>query len=236
MKICENCNEKHDGTYGRGRFCTEQCARSFSTKVKRNEINKKLSEKIKNLWEDGKYDSSRKKGITKIPRECVGCGSIFNIESWRPTKYCGLECAYKHKERRQKLSETTKKKYKEGKKVYGGKTKWFEVKTSNGIVKVQGTYEVRTCKILDKWKDVGKIKNWEYTNDRVSYTGSDGDDKTYLLDFKIFLDDESFYYIEVKGWERENDKLKWGSVIENGYNLEIWFIDDIKKYEMEFIV
>ena len=236
MKICETCGKNHNGNYGSGRFCDEKCARSFSTKNKRNDINKKLSQKTKKLWEEGVYDSSRKKGITKIPRKCVGCGDTFNVESWRPTKYCGLECAYQHKERRIKQSETTKQKYREGKLVYGGKTKWFKVETSIGLIKVQGTYEVRTCKLLDKWKDVGKIKNWEYTNDRVSYTDSNGDDKTYLLDFKIFLEDESFYYVEVKGWERENDKFKWDSVIKNGYRLEIWFIEDLKKYEMEFIV
>jgi len=34
---CENCGIEHDGSYGSGRFCSKQCAKSFSTK---NEINK----------------------------------------------------------------------------------------------------------------------------------------------------------------------------------------------------
>jgi len=45
--ICENCNLKHEGNYGSGRFCTEKCARGFSTKLKRNEINNKVSEVLK---------------------------------------------------------------------------------------------------------------------------------------------------------------------------------------------
>lgn len=32
MKICENCGNPHDGSYGSGRFCCQECARSFSSK------------------------------------------------------------------------------------------------------------------------------------------------------------------------------------------------------------
>jgi len=44
---CEKCNNDHDGTYGSGRFCSSHCARSSSTKDKREEINKKVSDKLK---------------------------------------------------------------------------------------------------------------------------------------------------------------------------------------------
>ena len=30
--ICENCSKEHEGNYGSGRFCSKECARSFSTK------------------------------------------------------------------------------------------------------------------------------------------------------------------------------------------------------------
>ena len=30
--ICENCGKEHDGNYGSGRFCSKECAKSFSTK------------------------------------------------------------------------------------------------------------------------------------------------------------------------------------------------------------
>lgn len=48
MKICENCKNEHDGFYGSGRFCSEKCSKSFSTKEKRKLINKKVSKKLKN--------------------------------------------------------------------------------------------------------------------------------------------------------------------------------------------
>ena len=46
---CENCKKEHDGTYGSGRFCSSKCARGFSTKEKRKEINDKVSEKLKGI-------------------------------------------------------------------------------------------------------------------------------------------------------------------------------------------
>lgn len=43
---CENCGKDHDGSYGSGRFCSNKCARGFSTKEKRDIINKKVSLKL----------------------------------------------------------------------------------------------------------------------------------------------------------------------------------------------
>ena len=44
---CEYCKKEHDGSYGSGRFCSNVCARGFSTSKNRNEINNKVSEKLK---------------------------------------------------------------------------------------------------------------------------------------------------------------------------------------------
>jgi Zn finger protein HypA/HybF involved in hydrogenase expression len=45
---CENCPKEYDIIiYGSGRFCSEKCARGFSTKSKRIEINQKVSTKLK---------------------------------------------------------------------------------------------------------------------------------------------------------------------------------------------
>lgn len=46
MKTCECCGVIHDGNYGSGRFCCIKCARAFSTKEKREEINQKVSVKM----------------------------------------------------------------------------------------------------------------------------------------------------------------------------------------------
>lgn len=44
---CEYCSKEQDGSYGSGRFCSQKCARGFSSKEKRQEINKKVSIKLK---------------------------------------------------------------------------------------------------------------------------------------------------------------------------------------------
>lgn|SRR5271157_5243205 len=47
MVNCERCGNLMDGGYGSGRFCSSKCARSFSSKEKRQEINQKVSKKLK---------------------------------------------------------------------------------------------------------------------------------------------------------------------------------------------
>lgn len=111
--------------------------------------------------------------------------------------------------------------------VTGGTTKWIPYKN----IKVQGSYEFRMCVILDKWKMCNKIKDWEYTKDRISYIGTDGKLHNYLLDFKIWKNDESFYYLETKGFKKENDDLKWKAVRDKGFDLIVWFGNDLSKEE-----
>lgn len=43
---CERCTQKHDGSYGSGRFCSAKCARAFSTLAVREEINQRLRKPV----------------------------------------------------------------------------------------------------------------------------------------------------------------------------------------------
>ena len=224
MKICENCGKEHEGTYGSGRFCSTKCSRGFSTKANRIDINKKIKIKlIKNPQE----------AIQKI---CPVCETLFYV-FWKKRNqlYCSKSCSIKKRGgwkivenfTHEQWSAINKKSYENGHNfVSGGTTKWFNYKGT----KVQGSYELRTCKILDEWKRIGKIRNWEYTTDRIQYIGLDDKIHSYLLDFKVFLDDK-FYYIEVKGYKKPNDELKWQAVKNSGNTLVVWFGEDIAKLE-----
>lgn len=231
-KKCEKCGNSHNGLYGSGRFCNNKCARSFSTKLKRIEINKKVSKSLKGRSQNLPTPFWKKKQNT-----CKLCKKVFFLKK-KNQLFCGVFCARRfnivkakkasEKISKERWSKINKKSYFDGKnKVGGGKTQWIEYRD----IKVQGTFELRTCKILDKWKKEGKIQDWQYTNDRFEYIGNDSKKHTYLLDFKVFDLDGSFYYIEVKGYERENDKLKWKSVKNKGYKLEVWFLETIEKHE-----
>lgn len=74
--ICENCGVTHDGSYASGRFCSCKCARSFSTKSSRKEINEKVSRTL-----------CARYGITK--KHCKECGA--KIKTSNKTGYC-LKC------------------------------------------------------------------------------------------------------------------------------------------------
>lgn len=47
MKACELCKSNHNGEYGSGRFCSSLCARSFSTRDKRKDINRIVSNRLR---------------------------------------------------------------------------------------------------------------------------------------------------------------------------------------------
>lgn len=224
FSICEYCGKDHDGSFASGRFCCRSCSYGFSTKAKRKEINDIVSKK---------RSLSKHNDIEKV---CNYCNTIFFIQwAYRNQRFCSRMCAIKYKNLNTVVSDITKSRiqfsvketYKNGKPVYGGRTKWLQYKD----IKVQGTYELRACCILDKWKEEGKIKDWEYTKDRVPYIGVDNKPHTYLLDFKVINNDNSFYYVETKGYIHENDELKWQAVRNLGYHLITWFNEDLTDIE-----
>jgi very-short-patch-repair endonuclease len=98
MKKCENCNKTHTGKYGSGRFCSEKCSRGFSTKNKREEINIKVSKKLKGS------------GNADLILSCKYCYKEFNI-GWnkRDQMFCSFSCSSKEKwknsEYRRRISE-----------------------------------------------------------------------------------------------------------------------------------
>ena len=62
--VCENCGKNHDGSYGSGRFCCKECAKSFSTKNSKG----KLKE-----------------------AKCINCGKIIYISKRASAKTCKCE-------------------------------------------------------------------------------------------------------------------------------------------------
>jgi hypothetical protein len=224
--ICENCENQHNGGYASGRFCSVKCSRGFSTKVNRKEIASKISKTLKNT------------GNPDVILKCNSCGSEFIIcWSKRNQKNCSVSCSITKRNRDSVLSDDHKnnikkgvlKNYENGKNVYGGRTKWYKYRD----IKVQGTYELRTCHILDCMKNKLEIYDWEYTNDRIKYTDINGKNRSYLLDFKIHENENDFYYLETKGYVTPNDILKWEAARKR-YRLDVWFKADIIEMEKIF--
>lgn len=79
---CEKCGKEHDGSYGSGRFCSSKCARSYSTSLNREEVNKKISI---GLRESDKVNHSYAEYL-KNPKTCKICGKI--LQQRNITSYC----------------------------------------------------------------------------------------------------------------------------------------------------
>lgn len=130
MFICENCKQDHDGTYGSGRFCSSKCARGFSTKAKRQEINKKVS---KTLTKE------------KPSKFCLWCNAPINHIRTFCSIACGNHYYFSMPENREKYSIMRTKKLEEN----TAHCKWFTVKTPAGKeITVQGTWEYRVASRL----------------------------------------------------------------------------------------
>ena len=221
MKLCEYCSKENDGSFATGRFCCRSCSYGFSTKAKRIEINKAVSISL---------------SIVKIKKICPICEKEFEDYPNGRRKTCSGPCGrslsnkvtYAKPGYKEKLSNAIKLSYINGREVAGGRAKWLKYKDIN----VQGSFEFRACKILDSWKDNNLILNWGYTRDRFQYINAEGKTRTYIIDFKIFDNDGSFYYLEVKGYKIDNDNYKWNEVRKT-HKLEVWYKEEIKKYEEE---
>jgi hypothetical protein len=91
MKTCENYGTEHNGTYGSGRFCSTECARGFSTKAKRKEINEKVSEKL-----TGRIGIEPVNKLPRVLHMCKCCNTKFEVRNTSKQKYCSFICKQRH--------------------------------------------------------------------------------------------------------------------------------------------
>jgi predicted nucleic acid-binding Zn ribbon protein len=250
-KLCLECKSELDFSIRNLQsFCSHSCSATYNNNKRGNNFRTEESKKVTSKSLIKNYNSS-----PTIEIICKLCGEVFLHKNSRK-QFC-LNCEGKYlnrcvicslsfisKNERQTCSEKCysillssqlKDKYNNGTRTIAvgvGFSKWIEVNTSVGTFKVNGSYEFRMIQILEKWKENGQIKDWEYTNDRVQYQKIGEKSKSnYLLDFKVFRNNNSFYYIETKGWYDANDFVKWNIVRKLGFELEIWFEKEIIEEE-----
>lgn len=115
--MCENCGSLVVEKYGSGRFCSQKCARGFSTKSNRKEISEKVSSSMKGKKLGFALESHKKFALLgaqknhelKLDRLVVVYGDTLNItyreleayrESHQVCEICG---------RQEKFSSNSKK-------------------------------------------------------------------------------------------------------------------------------
>lgn len=222
--ICEQCYNVHFGEFGSGRFCSSFCAHSFTGSQNRAQKNQKISKKLK-----GRNDYIHNKYLQLLEKKCLYCGNLFTTKNVDKL-YCSRSCSgHGRIFDSEKLSKAQLKAYADGtQRVGGGKTKWYKY----GDVKVQGTYELRMCKILDILERIGEIDFWVAHQDRIKYIGTDNKEHTYIIDFTVFEGNEK-HFIETKGYMKENDYLKIDAVVRTGQAIYLFTFPEIKRLEKE---
>lgn len=68
---CENCGNPHDGNYGSARFCSQKCARSFSTKEVKAELSHVVSRTM-----TGAYLNAHPEIRSVLVKSLEGAGSM----------------------------------------------------------------------------------------------------------------------------------------------------------------
>ena len=183
--LCKNCNKNESvkySKYSNGEFCSRKCSKSYSSKEKRLEINKKVSDTLKGrndyIWNKSEYyifcevcNKKIKKPKSKIHQH----------------NFCSRNCYLKY----DKLNVGTGGyRYNSGR----GKSGWYK-----GYY-CSSSYELAyIIYCLDKNIHVVRnTKGFEYKfNDKARH---------YYPDF--IVDGE---YIEIKGFKRVEDDSKWAS-------------------------
>jgi hypothetical protein len=234
MSLCEFCSKGIEINFGSGRFCSRKCSNSFSSNIKKNERNKKIS------------DSLTRKNREIYYKQCKNCEKIFYSERKKQST-CSIKCASllrnKNEEYLKRISDTLKRKKpkKEKQKIKkdgrlkssnnkGGRCKWFEFIKENGEkIKVQGTYELRFSKILDLY-DPDWIKPSIFNrNHRFEWVDANNISHWYTPDF---WSPKYGIYFETKGyWAR--DQLEKKKFIESINNLIIVYKKDLDLMELK---
>lgn len=195
--FCTFCNQFVERELGAGKIA-KSCGCVHDELVSK-------SLKGKTAWNKGKkgYYTCSEETIQKMSMagknrvhgdfcECISCK---NIKKEKHNYSCNcMACKMKKGMTKGKLNPMY------GKVTYGtGRCKWYDYTSSiAGNVRLQGTYELRFAKILDKlgWE-------WENTKEFFPYC----EDHSYVPDFKVLLNNKIIYF-DTKGWFSKQDQEK----------------------------
>jgi hypothetical protein len=233
--LCKNCNIIESSKYSKysnGEFCSRKCARSFSSKEKRVEINKKVSESL----------TGRGNGDVKIV--CKNCSSTFEI-NWnrRDSQFCSRSCVAVYKNSQPEYIENLS--IKRIKNIIDGKVNNYGTKMIYEFnnKKIRCDSKIEYC-CLDYFEKLGAIEI-ERCDFFIEYL--DGEKiRRYNPDFKIKME-SNVYIVEAKSymaikivnekWRKYNESSTLKRKIlddfceQNNY-ISFWFTKDknIKNY------
>ena len=223
--ICENCGKEHNGSYGSGRFCSKECARSFSTKKSHNQFKEVKCIKCGKNILVGKRASAEvcicedcKTLYEKYNHTCIICGKEFN---GRHRKTCSDKChneylknrkLYLSNESIKKLSETARK----------------NIYKQNNLRRSKN--EIEFCKLCENY-----FNNVEHN--KPIFNGWDADIIINDIKYAILWNDK-WHYEQISKKQsllqiQNRDKIKIEEIKKCNYIPYI--IKDMGSYNLEFV-
>jgi hypothetical protein len=186
---CKNCKDKDAikySKYSNGLFCSKKCARSYSTKDKRIEINKKVSEKLKGLGNDN------------VKKKCKNCNDDFIvIWSKRNQSFCSKKCGSQYSnnqpDKRDKLSKARINSIKNG--IINGAGIKSTYLFNNKEIKCDSKIE-NAC--LNYFENLGAVEI-SRSDIVIIYYDHNNKKRRFLPDFEVKMDNKK-YLVEAKGY------------------------------------
>lgn len=223
-KFCKNCGQTYYKNWAKtvkSDFCSRECARCYSTKIKRKEINKKVSDKLKgrfvgNTAKMTGYSSLEEAmtGYYKSPNKCENCGCDLPYEK-RFLKTCSSGC---QKEMLRNWVKDNKDDLK--RKGFGGGYRKGSVRNRYGYYK--GIYCASTYELVFLIYSLEHNVSIE-RNTKIFEYELNGEIKHYLPDFKI-----GNKYVEIKNYNREDVIAKTNALLNNGEIIEVLYYNDLE--------
>ena len=210
MKNCENCQQEHQGSYGSGRFCSSTCARGFSTKSKRIQINLKVSQKVSGI---DSHTGQKARIATKI---CPICEKEFTTKWNKRYKiYCTTNCQQKYnrtEEYKKQMSEMMINRIIEGKHTNFGKSIKCDFIFNENVIKCDSKLEYSALLFFSQNYNVINIERCSFYIPYIDYKGNL---RNFIPDF-IIKTDTDIYVVECKH-NKTGTTLneKWNNYIEN---------------------
>lgn len=257
LLTCKNCNKTFNGHTRTQKFCSRDC-KALYYKNKPKSKNKREIVINTCIYCNSKFETRRssqkfcnkdcmKKYNNKLlyEKKCPTCNNTF-MPKRRDQNFCSVKCSKPRKNQYfvkscSKCNNIFESRYIDNNicndcrnMINGNKcSTWHGKWCLYNDIKIMSTYELRTCNILDEMVKKKIIHSWSYSKDKIKYIGNDKKQHNYIIDFKVYVNKNQFYFLEVKGVKKPSDDLKWSEVIKQGYDLNIWFLKDIEAKERE---
>lgn len=198
------------------------CEKIFKNKgaLKKHEISCKYNPSPQKCGGRERGCAPWNKGLTKETDDRIIKGCIATREAIVSGRYIPHRTLHSD-ETKNKMSAKKKELYSQGWEPVCGRCKKYDYYSPiAGNIKVDGTWELKVAKHLDKIN----VK-WIRNTRRFDYVNLTGKKSTYQPDFYIY---DWNSYLEVKGYETELDRCKWSQFKES---LIIWRKKDIQILE-----